>query len=139
MPKTVRMQPHLRVARPVRDLARSVAMYCAGLGFQVLGHFEDHEGFDGVMLGRTGMQYHFEFTRARDHAIRPTPTVDDLSVFYIADESTWQAACASMLSAGFTSVASFNPYWDLKGRTFEDADGYRTVLQNGSWPIRDET
>jgi hypothetical protein len=38
-----------------------------------------------------------------------------------------------MLAAGFREVASFNPYWDARGRTFEDPDGYRTVLQNAAW------
>jgi hypothetical protein len=55
------MQFHLRVARPSINLARTVAMYCEGLGLRVLGCFEDHEGFDGAMLGRAGMKYHFEF------------------------------------------------------------------------------
>jgi len=31
-------------------------------------------------------------------------------------------------------VASFNPYWERAGRTFEDPDGYRVVFQNSSWP-----
>lgn len=26
------------------------------------------------------------------------------------------------------------PYWDRKGKTFEDPDGYRVVLQQSSWP-----
>jgi hypothetical protein len=26
------------------------------------GRFEDHAGFDGVMLGEPGAPYHFEFT-----------------------------------------------------------------------------
>ncbi len=30
-------------------------------------------------------------------------------------------------------VASFNPYWDACGQTFEDPDGYRIVLQNAEW------
>jgi len=38
-----------------------------------------------------------------------------------------------MLAAGFRQVASFNPYWDRCGRTFEDFDGYRVVLQNAEW------
>ena len=38
-----------------------------------------------------------------------------------------------MLAAGFTEVESFNPYWRACGRTFEDPDGYRTVLQNDAW------
>ncbi|VFS80271.1 Uncharacterised protein [Raoultella terrigena] len=35
--------------------------------------------------------------------------------------------------AGFTPVSSFNPYWDVSGRTFADDDGYRVVLQNRTW------
>ena len=38
-----------------------------------------------------------------------------------------------MLAAGFRSVSSANPYWDVRGRTFEDLDGYRVVLQNSAW------
>jgi hypothetical protein len=30
-------------------------------------------------------------------------------------------------------VQSFNPYWDQHGKTFEDPDGYRVVLQNAAW------
>ena len=38
-----------------------------------------------------------------------------------------------MQAAGFKVVPSFNPYWDPRGRTFEDPDGYRTVLQQAAW------
>ena len=96
-------------------------MYCRGLGLRVLGSFESHQGFDGVMLGTTGGQYHFEFTRCRSHP-----------VFYITALPDWREACANMLAAGFRLVASFNPYWDAKGRTYEDPDGYRIVLQNAA-------
>jgi len=33
----------------------------------------------------------------------------------------------------YKPVKPFNPYWDKKGRTFEDPDGYRVVLQNAEW------
>jgi hypothetical protein len=108
-------------------------MYCAGLGLRVLGSFEDHGGFDGVMLGGAGLSYHFEFTHSRTHPVWPSPTAEDLAVFYIADQAEWQAACASMLSAGFVRVTSFNPYWEVRGQTFEDHDRYRVVLQNAEW------
>ena len=42
---------HLRIARPVANLATTQAMYCRGLDLIVVGHFQNHEGFDGVMLG----------------------------------------------------------------------------------------
>jgi len=127
------MQHHLRIARPVSDLAASQAMYCRGLGLKVVGSFEDHEGFDGVMLGAEDAGYHLEFTRCRSHPLVPAPTPEDLAVFYIPSLPEWQEACASMVAAGFRQVASFNPYWDVRGRTYEDHDGYRVVLQNAGW------
>ena len=54
-------------------------------------------------------------------------------VLYIPAEAEWQARCASMLAAGFKQVASFNPYWDIRGRTYEDSDGYRVVLEQTEW------
>ena len=121
--------PHLRVARPVADLERTATMYCRGLGLRVIDRFEDHDGFDGVMLAFASSNYHFEFTHSRNHPVAPSPTVEDLAVLYIADAAAWSAACASLLAAGFRRVPSFNPYWDIRGRTYTDADGYRIVLQ----------
>ena len=127
------MTPHLRIARPVSNLPRARAMYCEGLGLRVIGSFEDHDGFDGVMLGLADAGFHFEFTQCTRHPVRPTPSAEDLFVFYVPEAAQWRSLCASMLTAGFRQVASLNPYWDRHGRTFEDPDGYRTVLQNGAW------
>lgn len=108
-------------------------MYCRGLGLRVVGSFENHEGFDGVMLGAAGASYHFEFTHRRSHPVAPSPTAEDLAVFYIPSSSEWDVACINMSAAGFKLVVSFNPYWDIQGRTYEDRDGYRVVLQNAEW------
>jgi len=35
---------------------------------------------------------------------------------------------------GRAPVPSFNPYWDVRGKTFEDPDGYRIVIENAAWP-----
>jgi len=123
----------MRVARPVTDIARSKAMYCTGLGLKVIASFQDHEGFDGIMLGADGLEYHFEFTHCKTHPVQPRSTPEDLLVFYVPDASEWNATCDRMLQAGFAPVRSFNPYWDSKGRTFQDFDGYRVVVQNADW------
>jgi catechol 2,3-dioxygenase-like lactoylglutathione lyase family enzyme len=65
--------PHLRIARPVSDLERSAAMYCRGLGLAEIDRFENHEGFDGVMLGTIDLPYHLEFTYRRTHPVPPSP------------------------------------------------------------------
>ena len=124
---------HLRVARPTDDLAALVKFYRDGLGMEVLYEFKDHDGFDGVMLGSKGGTYHLEFTRKAGHKAGRAPTEDNLLVFYLPDEAAWKAAVARMAKAGHKPVKSFNPYWDRKGRTFEDPDGYRVVLQNAAW------
>ena len=132
--KTMTSATMLRVARPTDRLADVVRFYEEGLGLIRLGSFEDHDGFDGVMLGLAGAPYHLEFTSNRNHAAGRAPTRDNLLVFYLPDRRDWHAAIDRMIAAGHAPVPSFNPYWDRSGQTFEDPDGYRIVLYNGSWP-----
>ena len=124
----------LRVARPTDHLEEAIRFYTVGIGLNVLGSFEDHQGFDGVMLGLSGALYHLEFTRKRGETVGRAPTQDNLLVFYIPEKQEWQAAVHKMEEAGYTPVSAYNPYWNHNGRTYEDPDGYRVVLQNGSWP-----
>ncbi len=125
----------LRVARPTDRLDDVVRFYTDGLGLSRLGGFEDHDGFDGVMLGLPGAAYHLEFTRKRGHRAGLAPTQDNLLVFYVPDRAAWQRAVDRMKAAGYDPVSSFNPYWDRSGRTFQDPDGYRVVLQNAASPV----
>ena len=125
---------HLRIARPTDHMPEVIGFYRDGLGFEVIGSFEGHAGFDGVMLGRPGLPYHLEFTRRRGHPAGRAPTQDNLLVFYLPDPVDWQQAVDRMARHGCEPVESYNPYWSEKGKTFEDADGYRIVLQQGSWP-----
>jgi catechol 2,3-dioxygenase-like lactoylglutathione lyase family enzyme len=125
--------PKLRVARPTDNLDALIHFYRDGLGLGILYQFENHAGFDGVMLGQEGAPYHLEFTRAHGHTAGRAPTQDHLLIFYVPDPEAWQAATARMHSAGFAPVAAFNPYWDQCGLTYEDPDGYRVVIQNGAW------
>ena len=79
--------PMLRVARPSDNLNDLLRFYATGLGLTVLSHFENHDGFDGVMLGRKGAPYHFEFTRAHGYRAERAPTKDNLLVFYHPNRS----------------------------------------------------
>ena len=123
----------LRIARPSDNLVVISRMYIEGLGFNLLGEFFDHQGFNGAIIGHPEHAYHLEFTQHNGVSAGRAPTQDNLLVFYIADQQEWSRACEQMLSAGFNSVSSYNPYWDAVGRTFEDVDGYRVVLQNREW------
>src|SRR5262245_23605927 len=124
----------LRVARPTNRLAEIARMYVDGLGLSVLAEFIDHDGFDGIVLGRTGDPYHLEFTSGGREGAGVAPSSDPLLVFYVPDVREWNRRCEQMIDARFRPVRSGNPYWDREGRTFEDLDGYRVVLQNSTWP-----
>ncbi|MBU1288899.1 MAG: VOC family protein [Alphaproteobacteria bacterium] len=123
----------LRIARPTDDLDALLPFYRDGLGFNVLFEFRDHDDFDGVMLGHEGAPYHLEFTKAHGHVVGRAPTEDNLLVFYLPEADRFAAAIDRMRAAGFSPVRAFNAYWDAKGVTFEDPDGYRVVLQNAAW------
>ncbi len=118
---------NLRIARPTDNLQAIKAMYMKGLGLELLGSFENHQGFDGVMLGKKGMRTHLEFTQQTGHQVGRCPTEDHLLVFYI-DPERLEEFSNQMVEAGFELVPSYNPYWDENGNTFEDCDGYRVVL-----------
>lgn len=123
----------LRVARPSDDPDALLPFYEQGLGLRVLSRFENHESFDGIMLGQDEAPYHLEFTRAHGHAVGKAPTADNLLVFYLPDRAEWTVAIDRMRAAGFQPVEAFNPYWDRSDVTFEDPDGYQIVLQQARW------
>ena len=124
----------MRVARATDDLQAIGKMYAEGLGFEVLARFEGHSNFDGIVLGHEKHPYHLEFTHEQGTAVGKAPTPENLVVFYIPDSDEWEAACSRIQTAGFNHVRSHNPYWDVVGKTYEDLDGYRIVLQNRAWP-----
>jgi catechol 2,3-dioxygenase-like lactoylglutathione lyase family enzyme len=133
---------HLRLARPTDDIESNLRFYRDGLGLQLLYRFENHDGFDGVMLGVPGQGYHLEITRHRQHVAGRAPTLDNLIVFYLPDAKDFLEALDRLARAGYQPVKSFNPYWDRNGQTFEDPDGYRVVIQNAPcppWEMANET
>ncbi|CAM3869093.1 hypothetical protein [Parendozoicomonas haliclonae] len=77
IPKTAK----LRVARPTDNLAKATEMYVNGLGFKLLGSFEDHNGFDGSIIGHEQHNYHFEFTHHKGKTVGRAPTQDNLWYF----------------------------------------------------------
>ncbi|KAF2631799.1 Glyoxalase/Bleomycin resistance protein/Dihydroxybiphenyl dioxygenase [Macroventuria anomochaeta] len=129
------LQAHLRIARPTRSISALLPFYTTGLGFQTIGSFRQHAGFNGVMLGHPSLPYHLEFTEQEGHDPGQAPTQENLLVFYLPKKEEWDAAVRRMKSTGVEPVKSYNPYWDVdgKGKTHEDADGYRVVLWNGGW------
>ncbi|KAF2028775.1 hypothetical protein EK21DRAFT_113627 [Setomelanomma holmii] len=150
---------HLRIARSTPSIPSLLDFYTTGLGFRIISSFTAHNGFDGVMLGHPSLPYHLEFTTHYERhkedegeGYGRAPTRDNLLVFYIAGREEWEGAVRRMEdlekkggngeeNSVCKSVRSENPWWeqDGKGRTFEDADGWRVVLWNGVWDPQTHT
>ena len=128
------MIPTLRIARPTNDIEAALRFYRDGLGLELLGAFEGHEGFDGLMLGKPGAPWHLEFTREEGGTAPRSPGPESLLVLYLPDRAEYEGALARMRAHGFSPAPSHNPYWDRCGRTFEDFEGYRVVLCQRAWP-----
>ena len=126
----------LRVARPTDNIAALRKFYIDGLGFEILFQFNDHEGFDGLIIGHKQAPYHLEFTTKKGHSVGRAPTQDNLLVFYFSNPEEFDATIDRMEKIEVQTVASFNSYWDdLGAKTFEDPDGYRVVFVNKPWTL----
>lgn len=118
----------LRVARPVSEIPASLRFYVDILGLDQIGGFTGHEGYDGVFVGRAGSDWHLEFTTHESGAPNPSPTDEDLLVFYVPEDEI-QATATSLGEAGIELVRHENPYWaDAGAVVCRDPDGYLVVL-----------
>ena len=68
----------IRIARPTDKLNEVIDFYRQGLGLNIIGSFNDHEGYDGVMLGMPDASVHLEFTQHFKGSPCPAPARDNL-------------------------------------------------------------
>ncbi|SCG54355.1 Catechol 2,3-dioxygenase [Micromonospora inositola] len=125
--------PHVRIARPSRDLAAAERFWVDGLGLRVLqkgvaGGPGEH---DLVMVGWPDASWHLELVGGDQLAVEPSPTEEDLFVLYL-DGPVDDELVDRLERAGGTRVSA-GPYWDRWGVTFADPDGYRLVLSTRAW------
>ena len=119
----------VRVARPTDKLAEVETFYSKHVGLPVIYRFQGHDGYDGVMLGLPGGDYHLEFTSHVDGSPCPAPTQDNLLVLYFHADPQMDRTVERLAAAGHHPVEAENQYWAGVGAlTFEDPDGWRIVL-----------
>lgn len=123
----------VRVARATPQLERVLEFYRDGLGFPVLGGFEGHAGYDGVMLGMPDAGRHLEFTRDDGRHPPPVPGPESLLVLYYPSARERDAVVERLARLGYPDVEPANPYWVGKAITVPDPDGFRVVLFAGRW------
>ena len=118
----------IRIARPTHQLKTIVEFYQDALGLPFLGSFENHAGYDGVMLGLPDSGVHLEFTQHSEGQACPAPSKDNLMVLYVSSQADLTSFQISLEAHGHLPVEPENPYWLGKSLTFEDPDGWRVVI-----------
>lgn len=119
----------MRVARPTDRLDEVVAFYRDGIGLPVIGSFEGHAGYTGILLGMPGTSYHLEFTHHESGSPCPAPSRDNLLVFYLTERAAIDHLAGRLAAMGYPAVPPENPYWSAdRSMTIADPDGWRVVF-----------
>lgn len=117
----------LRVARHTDDLKKIEDFYINILGFELLGSFEKHNNYNGVFIGKSGLDWHFEFTQSETKA-NHTFDEDDIIVLYSKTIGEYNMLLSQFYDNNIPEITAVNPYWNENGHMFQDPDGYRIVI-----------
>ncbi|RZJ31657.1 MAG: VOC family protein [Flavobacterium sp.] len=119
----------LRIARHTDNLDKIKSFYCDILGLKIIGSFENHDGYDGVFIGRPNESWHLEFTSSEAKATHQTDE-DDLIVLYPETRSEYDNLIQKLASSKIEFISAKNPYWNSFGKMILDPDGFRIVISN---------
>jgi catechol 2,3-dioxygenase-like lactoylglutathione lyase family enzyme len=119
----------LRVARHTNNLDKIEDFYVNVLGFERLGGFQNHNNYDGVFIGKSGLDWHFEFTKSEEKA-NHTFDEDDVTVLYPATILEYDIFLNRLIDNNISILPSKNPFWNQNGKMFLDPDGFRIVVSD---------
>jgi len=92
-----------------------------------LGDFKNHDGYDGIFLGRKDLDWHLEFTSSKDKAVHQTDP-DDALIFYPKTKASYQAILDNLAKYKVKTIKAKNPYWQKYGFMFQDSDGFNIIV-----------
>lgn len=118
-----------RFARHTNDLEQIKSFYIAILGFELLGTFENHNGYDGVFIGKSNENWHLEFTKTKE-VISFDFKEDDILVFYPESKMEFDLLVHKLQSHEIEFIKAKNPYWNENGKMILDPDGYRILISD---------
>lgn len=116
-----------RYARHTSKIESLIEFYTSVLNFEVLGKFENHDGYNGVFLGLKGENWHLEFTQNEE---KPQSKFDedDALVFYPNSPKAYDDILENLKKFEVPILEAKNPYWKNKGICFEDCDHYKIII-----------
>ena len=118
-----------RFARHTNNLEQIKSFYIDVLGFQLLGGFENHNGYDGIFIGRANENWHLEFTKSEE-IVHFNFNDDDIIVFYPKNKIDFDLIMNKIQSQNIDFIKAKNPYWNEIGKMILDPDGYKIVISD---------
>ncbi len=118
----------VRIARQTNKLRDIEKFYVEGLGLKKIGDFENHQGYNGIMIGLPDVDYHLEFISHLNGSPGEAPTQENLLVLYFENLDIVEKIANKLTKMGYVEVQPENPFWLNISHTIEDPDGWRVVL-----------
>ena len=118
-----------RFARHTNNLEQIKSFYIDVLGFQLLGGFENHNGYDGIFIGRANENWHLEFTKSEE-IVHFNFNDDDIIVFYPKNKIDFDLIMNKIQLQNIDFIKAKNPYWNENGKMILDPDGYKIVISD---------
>ena len=118
-----------RFARHTNNLEALKSFYCNVLGLEILGGFENHDGYDGVFIGKPEENWHLEFTKS-DEIVAFNFGEEDILVLYPNSKLEYEILLEKLQHHSIERIQAKNPYWNENGILFFDPDGYRIALSH---------
>lgn len=117
----------LRVARHTKDLDKIIHFYTQLINLEILGSFQNHDGYDGIFIGLPDADWHLEFTVSKEEPIHQFDE-DDLLVFYFNSIEDLNLVQSKLDVENCQQKPSKNPYWNENGFLYKDPDGFGIIL-----------
>ena len=116
-----------RAARHTNNIDKIISFYTKVLGFEILGQFKGHEGYDGIFIGPEGADWHLEFTTSQQQSEQKY-NENDILVFYPTTTDEYGAIIYRIKKNNIAAVKPRNPYWAKNGIMVTDPDGFNVVI-----------
>jgi hypothetical protein len=118
-----------RFARHTNNLEQLKSFYIDILGLELLGGFENHNGYDGVFIGKPNENWYLEFTKS-DEIVTFNFGEEDILVFYPNTKLEFELIHDKLKTNKMEFINAKNSYWNENGKMILDPDGYRVVISH---------
>ena len=118
---------NLRIARHTKNLKNALDFYVDIIGLEKIGGFENHNGYDGIFIGKKNLAWHLEFTTSSENPNHFFDD-DDIIVFYPESKDEFENIIKKFKEKNIEILKAKNPYWNVNGFLVKDFDNQNVAI-----------